>query len=406
MENYDMLQPILHAERLDLVSGQGALLLGRDGRRYLDFNEICVVLGQNNQHFIRRMTERLQGLTTNKMGYAPDKEKLHRFLMDSTDHLFQAVHLTASGSEATEWAVRTALKLTGKSEVLSFWNSIHGRTYLSASMSGLSKRKVDYGPLAPGVLYAPYADCAHCPFGRQCQAGEYFCLDFLEQKLRYESANDVGAVIVEAYQGGGVIVPPKGWLKALQDWAHAHGALFILDEIQSGMGRTGALYRYKEEGLEPDMLLLGKALGNGLHISAMLSRQVPEERYLYALSGGAGDDALACTAACAVFEELLENGLLEHIAQRGQQLAEGLKALEQKCPHVVGLRCAGLACALELDSPENQKKLLAALKQEGVFVAGAAYNGLMLKPPYTVSAQQIDEMLALLEGCLAQLDAK
>jgi len=404
MENFDMLQPILHAGKLDLVSGQGAQLQGRDGRSYLDFNEICVVLGQNDQHFIRRMTERLQGLTTNKMGYTADKEKLHRYLMDSTEHQFSAVHLTASGSEATEWAVRTALKLTGKSEVLSFWNSIHGRTYLSASMSGLSKRKVDYGPLAPGVVFSPYADCAHCPFDRQCRQGEYFCLDFLDQKVQYESANDIGAVIVEAYQGGGVILPPKGWLKALQDWAHARGALFILDEIQSGMGRTGALYRYQTEGLEPDMLLLGKALGNGLHISALLSRQVPEDKYLYALSGGAGDDALACTAACAVFEELLDNGLLEHIAQRGQQMEQGLCALQAKYPQIKGLRCAGLACAVELQSAEAQKQLLPALRQEGLFVGGAAHNGLMLKPPYTVSADQVEAMLAILDRCLAKLD--
>ncbi|MGM9639123.1 MAG: aspartate aminotransferase family protein [Butyricicoccaceae bacterium] len=403
METYDILQPVQHTKKREITGGQGAALFSSDGSVYLDFNEICVTLGQNNRHFIERMTGRLQGLTSNKAGYGPDKEKLMAFLTDTTGHAFSAIHLTASGSEAAEWAVRMALKLTGKSEILSFWNSIHGRTYLSASMSGLPKRKTDYGPIAPGVVFAPYPDCAHCPFEKQCRPGEFFCLRFLEEKIRYESAGDIGAVIVEAYQGGGVILPPAGYLKALQDWTHAHGALFILDEIQSGMGRTGQLYRYPAEGLDPDMLLLGKSLGNGLHISALLTKNTPDPRYIHALTGGAGDDALACTAACAVFEELLENGLLEQIGQRGRQMAEALDALCRKYPTVTAVRHIGLAGAVELRDAETQRKVLDSLQARRLFVSPTGHNGFMLKPPFTVTARQMEEMAAILEEVLASL---
>lgn len=403
MENYDILQPVQHTQKREITGGQGAALFDGDGNVYLDFNEICVTLGQNDRHFIERMTGRLQGLTSNKAGYGPDKEKLLRFLTDTTHHAFSAIHLTASGSEAAEWAVRMALKLTGKSEILSFWNSIHGRTYLSASMSGLPKRKTDYGPIAPGLVFAPYPDCAHCPFEKQCPKGEFFCLRFLEDKIRYESANDIGAVIVEAYQGAGVILPPPGYLRALQDWAHARGALFILDEIQSGMGRTGQLYRYPAEDLDPDMLLLGKSLGNGLHISAILAKEAPDPRYIHALTGGAGDDALACTAACAVFEELLEHGLLAQIDENGRRMAAHLDDLCRKYPAVRAVRHIGLAATVELRDAETQKKLLPLLQQRRLFVSPAPHNGFMLKPPFTVTPDQIDQMAAILDEALAAL---
>lgn len=398
MEKYDILQPVTHTKKLNLVSGNGAQLTDSEGKTYLDFNEICVVLGQNNKHFITRMTKCLNGVTSAKSGYSSDKEKLYSFLMETTGYKYKAIHLTSSGSETTEWAVKTALKITGKTEILSFWNSIHGRTHLSASMSGLPKRKTNYGPIAPGIVFSSYPDCPHCPFEKDCGSCGFFCLRFLDNKVAYESANDIGAVIVEPYQGGGVIIPPKGWLKALQDWAHNRGALFILDEIQSGMGRTGSLYCYQDEGLDPDMLLLGKGLGNGLHISALLTKTVPEEKYIHALTGGAGDDALACCAACAVFENLLEQGLLEHISNMAALMEKKLISLAEKYPEAIkDIRCMGLACAVELNCRESFNKLMPLLKNSGLLVSPSANSSFMLKPPYTVTAGQIEEMSSILD---------
>ena len=284
----------------------------------------------------------------------------------------------------------------------SFWNSIHGRTHLSASMSGMTKRKNHYGPIASGLAFGAYPNCAHCPYEKSCDSCNFFCLRHLDQKLPYESANDIGAVIVEPYQGGGVIVPPKGWLKALQDWAHARGALFILDEIQSGMGRSGQMYCYEEEGLEPDMLLLGKALGNGMHISALLTKYIPEEKYLHALTGGTGDENLACTAACCVFEELLEHGLLEHNAQMGLLLRQKLDQLAEKYDCVCHIRNKGTAAAFEINDTEKYKRVLSAIKAKGLLVPASAIGTIMLKPPYSVTAEQIEAMWRILDESLAE----
>ena len=401
MERTVQLKSVINSNGVDAVDGKGIELIDEKGTIYFDLNEISTVLGQKNEHFNKRISEKLNnGLVGGKVSNSPEKEKFYQYLSDTTGNRFQYVHLTSSGSEASEWAVRMALKMTGRNEVLAFWNSIHGRTYLSASMSGMPRRKQGYAPAASGVVYGVYPDCTHCPFDKDCNNCNFFCLKFLDEKIKYESSQEIGAVIVETYQGAGIIVPPKGWLKALQDWAHAHGALFILDEIQSGMGRTGKMYCFEEEGLEPDMLLLGKALGNGIHVGAALLKNVPDDFYIPALIGGAGDTELTYAAGCAVFEELLENGLLEHISEVSIYLEHRLSELKQKCQAVKNICCKGLASSIEVIDQEVYENIMPKLKENGLLVGPAANNKIVLRPPYVITKEQIDHMVSIFERLL------
>ncbi len=394
------LEPIAKTGSVPAVAGQGIRLYDAAGNTYYDLSEISNVLGQKNEHFTRRMTEKLNGLVGGKIADSAEKVKFYRYLAETTGNRFAYAHLTSSGSEASEWAVRMALKMTGRSEVLAFWNSIHGRTYLGASMSGMSRRKQGYAPSAPGVLYGVYPDCAHCPFEKNCENCGFFCLKFLDQKMKYESSQEIGAVIVEAYQGAGIIVPPKGWLKALQDWAHSHGALFILDEIQSGMGRTGKMYCFEEEGLDPDMLLLGKALGNGFHIGAALLKQKPDDFYIPAMIGGAGDTELAYAAGCAVFEELLENGLLEQIAEVSSYLEERLTQLKNRCGQIRGICCKGLAASVEFYDEKVFTTVQKKAKEKGLIIGSGENNKLVFRPPYVITKEDIDAVMSVLEQIL------
>ena len=401
MERTVQLKSVINSNGVDAVDGKGIELIDEKGTIYFDLNEISTVLGQKNEHFNKRISEKLNnGLVGGKVSNSPEKEKFYQYLSDTTGNRFQYVHLTSSGSEASEWAVRMALKMTGRNEVLAFWNSIHGRTYLSASMSGMPRRKQGYAPAASGVVYGVYPDCTHCPFDKDCNNCNFFCLKFLDEKIKYESSQEIGAVIVETYQGAGIIVPPKGWLKALQDWAHAHGAIFILDEIQSGMGRTGKMYCFEEEGLEPDMLLLGKALGNGIHIGAALLKNIPDDFYIPALIGGAGDTELTYAAGCAVFEELLENGLLEHISEVSIYLEHRLSELKQKCSAVKNICCKGLAASIEVIDQEVYETVMPKLKENGLLVGPAANNKIVLRPPYVITKEQIDHMMSIFEEIL------
>ena len=394
------IEPIAKAGSIPAVAGNGIRLYDSVGKVYYDLNEISNVLGQKNPHFIKRLTEKLQNPVGGKIADSPEKVRFYRYLSETTGNRYQYVHLTSSGSEASEWAVRMALKMTGRNEVLAFWNSIHGRTYLSASLSGMPRRKQGYAPAAPGVLYGVYPDCAHCPFEKNCESCDFFCLRFLEQKMKYESSQEIGAVIVEAYQGAGIIVPPKGWLKALQDWAHSHGALFILDEIQSGMGRTGKMYCFEEEGLDPDVLLLGKALGNGFHIGAALFKQVPDSFYHPALVGGAGDTELAYAAGCAVFEELLEHGLLEHIADMSACLEEKLAELQSQHAQIRQICCKGLAASIEFRDPDVYRTVLTKVKERRLITGTAEHDKIVFRPPYVITKEDIAEVVSALQEIL------
>ena len=178
---------------------------------------------------------------------------------------------------------------------------------------------------------------------------------------------------------------------------HKQGALFILDEIQSGMGRTGKMYSFEEEGLEPDMILLGKALGNGFHVGAALLKDIPESFYLPALMGGAGDTELTYAAGCAVFEELLENGLLEHVANVSEYLEEKLKQLQNNYPQIKHICCKGLAASIEFDNKEFFEAVHKKIKESGLITGAGEHNKIVLRPPYVITKNDIDEIISVLQ---------
>ena len=386
MNNHDVLYPMNHQQERDFVSAKGNVFTDSQGREFVDLDDMCIVLGQGNEAFTDVMCRALHGVTSGRLGFSKPKQRLQQYMLDTTHGAFQSIHLTSSGSEATEWAVKLARKITGRTEVISFWNSIHGRTQLSASMSGLPKRKIGFGPIDPGIIFAPYCNYREAPAGMSEQDYIAHCIDILEKKYKYESAHDAAAIIVESVQGGGVIVPPDGWLKALYDWAKARGMMFILDEVQMGMGRTGTMYRYETQGVVPDMLLLGKALGNGLHISALLMREQPPEEALPALSCGVGDDVLACTAACEVYRQL-EDGLLQHVKDMGEVVKAEFGKLRGR-EDIYDIRCAGLAAAVEYDTDEHCSAALRRAQEVG-YMPGHFGKSVYIKPPYTVTEEQL-----------------
>lgn len=395
---YDLLAPVRNTKPWEFVSASGAVFVDADGREYIDLSEMCKVLGQGNAAFTQVIAAAVAGINSDKEGLSSARARLYRYLVETTNGDFSGIHLCASGSETVEWAVRLAKKMTGRTEVLSFWNSIHGRTYLSSSMSGLPRRKVGYGPLAPGVVFAPYPRCLDCPHNGSCDEGHFKCLEQLKQYCRYTSAQDIAAVIVEPYQGADITIPPEGYLRALWQWAQEEGIMFIMDEIQSGMGRTGTMYCYQREGIKPDMLLLGKALGNGMHISALLVRERPEKSALWALTGGTGDETVACAGACEVFRQLQE-GLLEHVQKVGEELLRGLRQLKKhKC--VRDVRGMGLAAAVEFCTEEEARSISQAMTERGFFT-GLTGKVLHLKPPYVITRDLIGRFLTALDDVVA-----
>lgn len=399
---YDILSPIKGKET-EYVDARKDMFYLADGTYKVDMDEMRVVLGQNNEEFNKAIADALCKNTTLRRNSVSVQERLYQYLDITTNHDFEAAHLTASGSEAVETAVRIAQNITGKNEIISFWNSIHGRTYLSSSMSGLPKRKAGLKTLAPGIIYAPYPKCSECPFRKDAGKCGFQCLEIMKNTYASTSARNGAAVFVEAYQGAGVIIPPKGYLRRLQEWTHEQKMLFVVDEIQSGMGRTGEMYVYQTEQLEPDILLLGKALGNGFHIAVVLTKYRPENEILPALSGGAGADPVACAAACEVFRQL-EDGLLESVKKKGELLNQGLKNMENN-PLIQECRGCGLAAAVEFYEEDICEKVYREIIKAD-FLVGKIGKILFFKPPYVIMEEHIEAFLSAFSEIIAKLGEK
>lgn len=396
-KSFDFLEPLYSTQSFEFENARGASYFTEDGKEYIDMDELSVVLGQRNDDFENAIVNALRQITAPKDESGAKRRELYRYLDKTTDGAFQSAFLTTSGSEAVEAAIRLAKKYTGKSEIISFWNSIHGRTYVSGSISGVPKRKVGGGPIAPGTIFFPYPDCLNCPVGKNRKECQTECFMLAKRIYEEASAKDAAAIIVEPYQGHRIVFPPKGFLKKVQDWAREEGILFVVDEIKSGMGRTGALYRYEEEDIKPDILLLGKPLGNGLHISAMLTNKMVERPELEIFSGGSGGEIVSCAAACEVFRQL-ENGLLAHIQKVGRVLQDGLCKIA-KSPLIADCRGAGLVGAVVFKSEELCALVSAEIEEAG-FILHRERDMIYINPPYVITEEQIKGFIGSLNHCL------
>ncbi len=204
---HDLLNPLRTPDAPAFSRAEGAAYFAEDGSRAVELNEMRVVLGQRNRAFNRAMEAALEEVTSSRAVSTAKRELLER-LDATTGGRFQAVHLTSSG---------------------------------------VPKRKAGYGPLAPGGVFFPYPHCAKCLLKREPGSCQFACLELCQTIYRESSAQDAAAVLVELCQGSGVVMPPPGYMRALQDWARSQGMLFIVDENQSGLGRCGEMYLYERE---------------------------------------------------------------------------------------------------------------------------------------------------------------
>ncbi len=404
IEQYDILASVTSPHSFTVVEAHGAGFKDETGKEYVNLNEINRQLGYSNLHFTKMMKDCLDSAAPEKTSQY--KNRLYHHIVETTNNDFQKILLTSSGSEAVEWAIRVSRKRAGRYEIVSFWNSIHGRTYLASSVSGNPVRKTGYGPLAPGIVFAPYPYCYRCQFDESPDRCNFRCLEFLKQKIKSESSQGVAAVIVEPFQGAGIIFPPDGYLKALREWTAENGIELIFDEVQSGLGRLGHMYEYQRLGVVPDALLLGKGMGNGLHISAMLLKDIPDADPKI-MTGGSGDLPLSCAGACAVFDELRKEEILDNVNQVGAYWHEALTKLAQKFSCIGDVRGRGASFAIELISDQESKKENNRLREKVVgqlqnhgFLPGQWHSSIILRPPLSITHKQAEDFVCCLERIL------
>ncbi len=371
---------------LTLVRGQGARVWDDRGREYLDFvgGWAVNVLGHCHPALVAALEEQARTLIqVSNQYYSIPQIELARLLVENS--CLDRVFLANSGAEANEGAVKLArrygkLKLGGAYEVITAFNSFHGRTLAMTAATGQPKYQEPYSPLPPGFVNVEYNDIG---------------------AIKAATTADTCALMLEPVQGeGGVIIPDGGYLKEVRTWCRERGLLLILDEIQTGMGRTGTLFAYQQAGIEPDIMTLAKGLGGGVPIGAFLAR----EEYCLFVPGDHGTtfggNPLACAAARAVVEFILEHDICGQARRVGGHLLQGLEGLKGRFEIVREARGVGLLAALEFHEDVADAVLQGCL-EAGLLLNRVKPNTLRFMPPLIITEQDVDRALGILEKVLA-----
>jgi acetylornithine/N-succinyldiaminopimelate aminotransferase len=357
------------------VSGDGSWLVDGDGRRYLDLVGGIAVVGLGHRHPAPLAAAHAQ---LDKLWHVSNlywTEPMTRLAELLSERFGGAQSFFCnSGAEAIEAAIKYARKATGKTGIVALENSFHGRTLGALSVTGQPAKRAAFEPLVPGVAFAKLNDSA---------------------SLAAAVGDDTACILIEPVQGEGGIHPAqREFVARARALASDRGALLIFDEVQTGVGRTGAFFAWQRLGVKPDAVTLAKGLANGLPIGALV---VADES---ANSFEPGDHAstfggnpVPCAAACAVVDAV-DDALLASVVQKGERLA---RALEQS-PSAVEVRGAGLLLGLEID--RVARDVIAACLERGVLVGSAGERVLRLTPPLTISEQELDRALAVLQEVL------
>lgn len=364
---------------LSLIKGKGAYVWDVNNKKYLDFVSGLAVtnLGHCHPDVVKAVQEQAKRLFhTSNLYYTEPQTRLAEVL--SKNSLGGKVFFCNSGAEANEAAIKLARKFGRGSryEIITMKNSFHGRTIATITATGQSKFQNGFEPLVPGFRYVQLND--------------------LEQVSSAITPATV-AIMVEPIQGeGGVNISSLEYLEGLRGICNQHQLLLIFDEVQTGIGRTGKLFAYQHTRIEPDIMTLAKALGNGLPIGAMVTR--PEIADI--LSPGThastfGGNPVACAVALTVMKVITQKDLLEHVRQMGDYLFEKLSSFKIKYPFIKDIRGKGLMIGIELDLEGT--KIVSECQNLGLLINCTMTSVLRLLPPLTITIYEIDKALEILE---------
>jgi len=368
------------------VRGQGCRLWDADGKEYLDFFASLAVmnLGQCHPAVVKAVYDQVSTLThISNLHHTIPQARLAELLC--TNSFADKVFFCNSGAEANEAAIKLARKYggdkrDGRYEIVTTFGSFHGRTMAAISATGQEKVRQGFAPHLEGFRYVPFDDVAAT-----------------EAAISERTI----AIMVEPIQGeGGVNTPRPGYLKELRDLCDRNGLLLILDEVQTGMGRTGKLFAYEHEGITPDIMTLAKALGGGLPIGAMVASGAVAESFNLGSHGSTfGGNAVSCAAGVAVVETLL-GGVLENCRVMGEYFFNKLLALKEKFSFIKEVRGQGLILGAELD--RDGAAIVDGCLKEGLLINCTVGKVLRFIPPLIVTKTEIDEGFAIMEKVLAQ----
>ena len=400
---------------------KGARLTDVDGNVFLDFTSGIAVCNTGHTHpkvveAITRQAGRFIHMSGTDFYYSVQSDLAARLAELSQVPEGRRVFYCNSGAEAIEAALKLARYHAKRTRVLSFLGSFHGRTMgaLSLSASKVIHEK-GFAPLVPGVSHVPYAYCYRCPYNLKYPGCEAYCVDWIREDLfkRAIPPEEVAAIFVEPIQGeGGYIVPPKLFHEKLMKICQDFEILYVADEIQTGMGRTGRMLASHHFDIAPDIFTLAKGIASGMPLGAMVAREKIMDWVPGSHASTFGGNPVGCEAAMATMD-LLEDGMVDNAAAMGERLKKGLLELQKKYEIIGDVRGLGLMVAIELVT--DREKKTKAVKQRDQLVNDAFRKGLLLLgcgecavrfvPPLNINEAEIDRALEITDQLISGLSA-
>ena len=415
-----------HGTPIYVAKAEDAWLEDVDGNRYLDFagGIGCLNVGHRRREVVNAVKDQLDSFLHTCVQVTPYESyvRLAERMNEVTPGKFpKKTIFVNSGAEAVENAVKIARAYTKRPAVIAFEDAFHGRTMMTLALTSKTHPyKAGFAPFPSEVYRVPYAYCYRCSYSLQYPSCELYCARHLEDTFKRVVANEeVAAVIAEPVLGeGGFIAPPPDYFKVLIELCRKYGILFIADEVQSGFGRTGALFACERYGVEPDLLVTAKSLGGGLPLAAVTGRaEIMDAPGVGGLGGTFAGNPLSCAAALAVLDMFERENLLPRANELGAQFQRRAREWQRRWPIIGDVRGLGGMQAIELvQSKETKSPATAETKQISQYcyehglitiTAGSYSNVIRVLVPLVITNEQMDEALDLLESAIANVcDAK
>jgi 4-aminobutyrate aminotransferase len=398
-------------------SGKAALIYDYEGKEYIDFlsSASSANIGHGNKEIAETVKEQMERLPQYIVAYFYCNEPVQlaeKLISLSPGKSAKKVMFSCTGSASIDAAIKLSRSYTGRSKIISFCESYHGTTYGAISLSAITtnmKRKI--GPLLPEIYHFNYPNCLRCKYGKHENDCNMECLREIEYAFRhFLPAEEVAAVFIEPIAGdAGLVVPPQKYMKALYGLCKDNGILFVSDEIQQGIGRTGKWFGIEHFDIEPDLLVLGKSVGAGLPLGVVIGRT----EIMDSLDGPGqaftlGGNSTVCAACSKMLEIIEREDLINRAAELGEYLKSKLVTLKNKYEIISDVRGLGMSIAVELveDRKTMEKNHKAAAKicyrciQRGLILIFVGASCLRVQPPLVITKEQIDRAVGIIEDSI------
>jgi len=394
-------------------SAKGCLVTDIDGNRFIDFNSGLGVMNVGHGYpkvlgAIRSQIDRLQHYSYTDFHYRYAVELAERLTRLTPGRFAKKTFFSSSGAESVEAALKLTRWHSRRPAFIAFLGAFHGRTMGALSLTASAAvQKQRFAPTMPGVVHVPYANCYRCPFRLTYPSCNLWCVDYIEKEVldRAVPADEVAALFVEPIQGeGGYIVPPEGYHQRLKALCEKHGILYVADEVQSGMGRTGRWFAVEHWGVEPDAVLMSKAIASGVSLGAVVGRADLFDWQAGSHCTTLGGSPVACEASLATLTVIEDEGLLENARRQGDHILDRLRTEQPRLRTVGDVRGKGLMCGVEIvrdrgsKEPDGKaaKRIITRAWKRGLLAITAGESTLRIAPPLVITRALVDRALDIL----------